>query len=61
MSHKIQLKYINPKAFTDPAVATCLSNGDDTVIKVQIDKLVRWNLTDSMAGIVIRMMLAPNW
>ena len=54
INHKIHLKYIIPEAFTDPAVASYLSGGDDITIKVQIDKLVSWNLADSMAGVAIR-------
>lgn len=54
INHKIHLKYIIPEAFTDPAVAAYLSGGDDITIKVQIDKLVSWNLADSMAGVAIR-------
>jgi hypothetical protein len=54
INNTIHVKHIIPKAFTDPAVATYLSSGDDMTIKVQIDKLVSWNLTDSMVGGAIR-------
>ena len=54
INHKIRLKYIISEAFTNPAVATSLSSGDNMTMKVQIDKLVSWNLSDSMAGIAIR-------
>lgn len=54
INHKIHLKYINPEAFNDSAVANYLSNGDDITLKIHIDKLVTWNLADSMAGVAIR-------
>jgi hypothetical protein len=54
INHTIHVKHIIPKAFTDPAVATYLSSGDDMTIKVKIEKLVSWNLTDSMVGGAIR-------
>ncbi len=40
INYKIHVKYIISEAFTDPAVETYLSSGDDITIKVQIDKLV---------------------
>ena len=54
LNHKIHLKYITPEAFNDSAVANYLSNGDDITLKIHIDKLVTWNLADSMAGMAIR-------
>jgi hypothetical protein len=40
INHKIPVKYIISEAFTDPAVETYLSSGDNIIIKLQIDKLV---------------------
>ena len=53
INHKIHLKYIDPEAFKDPAVLNYLSAGDDITLKIHIDNLVSWNLSDSMVGMVI--------
>jgi hypothetical protein len=50
INHKIYLKYIDPEAFEDPAVLNYLSAGDDISLKIHIDNLVSWNLSDSMTG-----------
>jgi hypothetical protein len=46
----IHLKYVNPEAFTDDSVASYLSKGDDVTVKVHMDHLISWNLSDSKAG-----------
>jgi nitroimidazol reductase NimA-like FMN-containing flavoprotein (pyridoxamine 5'-phosphate oxidase superfamily) len=50
INHSIHLKYITPEALNDPEVASYLSKGDDATIKVHMDHLVSWNLSDSKAG-----------
>ncbi|MFL6400367.1 MAG: pyridoxamine 5'-phosphate oxidase family protein [Nitrososphaeraceae archaeon] len=47
INHSIHLKYVTPEGLDDPEVAAYLSKGDDLTIKVHMDHLVRWNLSDS--------------
>ncbi len=53
INHEIHLKYINPEAFKDSAVADYLTTGDDVTLKIHIDNLISWNLADSLAGLAI--------
>jgi nitroimidazol reductase NimA-like FMN-containing flavoprotein (pyridoxamine 5'-phosphate oxidase superfamily) len=50
INHSIHLKYVTPEGLNDPEVASYLSKGDDITIKVHMDHLVSWNLSDSKAG-----------
>ena len=50
INHSIQLKYITPEGLNDPEIASYLSKGDDVTIKIHMDHLVSWNLSDSKAG-----------
>jgi len=43
-------KYVTLKGLNDAENASYLSNGDDITIKVHIDHLICWNLSDSKAG-----------
>ena len=38
------------KALNNVRVATYLSDGDDVTMKIHMDRLISWNLTDSKAG-----------
>lgn len=49
----IHLKYVTPDALKDPIVASYLSKGDDVTVKVHMDSLISWNLSDSKAGRVL--------
>jgi nitroimidazol reductase NimA-like FMN-containing flavoprotein (pyridoxamine 5'-phosphate oxidase superfamily) len=46
----IHLKYVMPEALNDVKVASYLSKGDDVTVKVNMDRIISWNLTDSSAG-----------
>jgi hypothetical protein len=46
----IHLKYVTPNGLDDAEVASYLSKGDDITIKVHMDHLVSWNLSDSKTG-----------
>ncbi|MGH9994695.1 MAG: hypothetical protein ACRD4J_05600 [Nitrososphaeraceae archaeon] len=46
----IHLKCVTPDALSDPSVASYLSKGDDVTVKVHMDHLNSWNLSDSKAG-----------
>jgi nitroimidazol reductase NimA-like FMN-containing flavoprotein (pyridoxamine 5'-phosphate oxidase superfamily) len=46
----IHLKYVTTDALKDPSVAFYLSKGDDVTVKVHMDRLISWNLSDSKAG-----------
>jgi nitroimidazol reductase NimA-like FMN-containing flavoprotein (pyridoxamine 5'-phosphate oxidase superfamily) len=46
----IHLKYVTAKGLNDTEVASYLSKGDDITIKVHMEHLLSWNLTDSKAG-----------
>ena len=50
INHSIHLKYITPEGLNDPEIASYLSKGDDVTIKIHMDHLVSWNLSDSKAG-----------
>ncbi|MFL6457778.1 MAG: pyridoxamine 5'-phosphate oxidase family protein [Nitrososphaeraceae archaeon] len=50
INHSIHLKYVNSEGLDDPEVASYLSKGDDVTIKVRMDHLVSWSLSDSKAG-----------
>jgi general stress protein 26 len=50
INHSIHLKYVTSGGLNDPEVASYLSKGDDVTIKVHMDHLVSWNLSDSKAG-----------
>ena len=54
----IHLKYVTPEALSDDSVASYLSRGDDITVKVHMDHLVSWNLSDSKAG---RALRAGGW
>ena len=41
-------------ALGDPTVVSYLSRGDDVTVKVQIDRLISWDLDDSKAGLALR-------
>jgi nitroimidazol reductase NimA-like FMN-containing flavoprotein (pyridoxamine 5'-phosphate oxidase superfamily) len=46
----IHLKYVTLDALKDPSVASYLSKGDDVTVKIHMDSLISWNLSDSKAG-----------
>jgi nitroimidazol reductase NimA-like FMN-containing flavoprotein (pyridoxamine 5'-phosphate oxidase superfamily) len=50
INRSIHLKYVTPEGLNDPDIASYLSKGDDVTIKVHMDHLVSWNLSDSKAG-----------
>ena len=50
INRSIHLKYVMPEALNDVKVASYLSEGDDITLKVHMDRLISWNLTDSNAG-----------
>lgn len=54
----IHLKCLTPDALSDPSVASYLSKGDDVTVKVHMDHLNSWNLSDSKAG---RALSAGGW
>jgi general stress protein 26 len=58
INHSIHLKYVTPEGLNDPEVASYLSEGDDVTIKVHMDHLVSWNLSDSKAG---RALTIGGW
>jgi hypothetical protein len=45
----IHLKYVTPDALKDPSVVSYLSKGDDVTVKVHMDRLISWNLSESKA------------
>jgi hypothetical protein len=49
------LKYVTPEGLNNAEVASYLSKGDDITIKVHMDHLVSWNLSDSKAGKALSM------
>jgi nitroimidazol reductase NimA-like FMN-containing flavoprotein (pyridoxamine 5'-phosphate oxidase superfamily) len=55
INHSIHLKYVTSEALNDSEVASYLSKGDDITIKVHIDHLISWNLSNSKAGKALRM------
>src|SRR5215467_2583447 len=50
INRSIHLKYVTPEALNDVKVATYLSRGDDVTVKVNMDRIISWNLSDSNAG-----------
>lgn len=50
INHQIHLKYVTPEGLRDPSVASYLSKGDDVTLKIRMDHLINWNLSDSKAG-----------
>ena len=50
INRSIHLKYVTPEGLNNPKVASYLSKGDDVTLKVHMDHLVSWNLSDSKAG-----------
>jgi nitroimidazol reductase NimA-like FMN-containing flavoprotein (pyridoxamine 5'-phosphate oxidase superfamily) len=50
INRSIHLKYVMPEALNDVKVVSYLSEGDDVTVKVHMDRLISWNLTDSNAG-----------
>ncbi len=50
INRMIHLKYIMPEAINDANVSSYLSKGDDVTVKVHMDHMISWNLTDSKAG-----------
>jgi len=55
INHQIHLKYVTAEGLRDPSVASYLSKGDDITVKIHIDHLVNWNLSDSKAGRALRI------
>jgi Pyridoxamine 5'-phosphate oxidase len=55
INRSIHLKYITPEGLNDNEVASYLSKGDDITIKVHMDHLISWNLSDSKAGKALSM------
>ena len=41
---------MTPEALNDVKVASYLSKGDDVTVKVNMDRIISWNLADSSAG-----------
>jgi hypothetical protein len=54
INHQIHLKYVTAEGLRDPSVASYLFKGDDITVKIHIDHLVNWNLSDSKAGRALR-------
>jgi nitroimidazol reductase NimA-like FMN-containing flavoprotein (pyridoxamine 5'-phosphate oxidase superfamily) len=50
INRSIHLKYVMPEALNDVRVCSYLAEGDDVTVKVHMDRLISWNLTDSNAG-----------
>jgi nitroimidazol reductase NimA-like FMN-containing flavoprotein (pyridoxamine 5'-phosphate oxidase superfamily) len=50
INRSIHLKYLTPEALNDVKVASYLSKGDDVTMKVNMDRIISWNLADSSAG-----------
>ncbi|HYX49150.1 MAG TPA: hypothetical protein VE843_05380 [Ktedonobacteraceae bacterium] len=50
INRAIHLKYVMPEALNDVRVSSYLKEGDNVTIKVHMDRLISWNLTDSNAG-----------
>ena len=55
INRSIHLKYVTPEALSEPSVASYLSKGDDVTVKVHMDRLISWNLSDSKAGRALRI------
>jgi general stress protein 26 len=55
INRSIHLKYVTPEALSEPSVASYLSKGDDVTVKIRMDRLISWNLSDSKAGRALRL------
>src|ERR671931_1907318 len=55
VNHMIHLKYVTPEGLNDAEVASYLSKGDDVTIKVHMEHMISWNLSDSKAGKALSM------
>jgi Pyridoxamine 5'-phosphate oxidase len=55
INRSIHLKYVTPEGLNNAEVASYLSKGDDVTIKVHMDHLISWNLSDSKAGKALSM------
>jgi hypothetical protein len=55
INRSIHLKYVTPEALSESSVASYLSKGDDVTLKVHMDRLISWNLSDSKAGQALRV------
>ena len=55
INHSIHLKYVTPEGLNDAEVASYLSKGDDVTIKVHMEHMISWNLSDSKAGKALSM------
>jgi nitroimidazol reductase NimA-like FMN-containing flavoprotein (pyridoxamine 5'-phosphate oxidase superfamily) len=55
INRSIHLKYGTPEALSESSVASYLSKGDDVTLKVHMDRLISWNLSDSKAGQALRV------
>ena len=55
INRAIHLKYVTLEGLSDSNVASYLSKGDDITVKIHMDHLINWNLTDSEAGMALRM------
>ena len=55
INRSIHLKYVTPEALSEPSVASYLLKGDDVTLKVHMDRLISWNLSDSKAGQALRV------
>lgn len=58
INRSIHLKYVMPEALDDVRVSSYLSEGDDVTVKVHMNRLISWNLTDSNAG---RALSVGGW
>ena len=58
INRSIHLKYVTAEALGDAEVSSYLSEGDDVTVKIHMDRLITWNLADSIAGKAIR---ASGW
>ena len=50
LNRLIHLKYVRTEAFGNPSISNYLSTGDDVTIKMDIEKIISWNLADSQPG-----------
>ena len=55
VNRSIHLKYVTPEALSEPSVASYLLKGDDVTLKVLMDRLISWNVSDSKAGRALRV------
>jgi hypothetical protein len=50
INRSIHLKYVMPEPLSDVRVSSYLSEGDDVTVKVHMDRLISWNLSDTNPG-----------